>query len=94
MLIVAIEDKLSETVATKVAKHVFGKDVDLKPIVGNGFGSLKKKLPAFRNASRQYPVWLLTDLDQWPCPLALIDEWTAGMDLPEALCFRVAVEQT
>ena len=93
MLIVAIEDKLSEAVAKKVARHVLGKDVDLRSIVGNGFGSLRRKLPSFRDASRQYPVWLLTDLDRWPCPAALISEWTGGIVLPATLSFRVAVRE-
>jgi hypothetical protein len=93
MLIVAIEDRLSEVVAKKVAKHVLGDGVFLKSIVGNGFGSLRRKLPSFRNASHQYPVWLLTDLDRWPCPVALINEWTAGIALPANLSFRVAVRE-
>jgi hypothetical protein len=93
MLIVAIEDRLSEAVATKVAKHVLGEEVFLKSIVGNGFGSLRRKLPNFRNASRQYPVWLLTDLDRWPCPVALINEWTGGAALPANFSLRVAVRE-
>jgi hypothetical protein len=93
MLIVAIEDKLSEAVATKIAKHVLGEGVFLKLIVGNGFGALRKKLPSFRSASRQYPVWLLTDLDRCACPMALINQWTGGTALPANFSFRVAVRE-
>lgn len=93
MLIIAVEDKLSEAIAKKTARHVFGGGVHLQPIVGNGFGSLRKKLPSFRNASHQYPLWLLTDLDRWPCPATLIGQWTGGQALPANFSFRVAVRE-
>jgi hypothetical protein len=93
MLIVAIEDRLSESVAMKVARHVLGESVAVRSVLCNGYGSLKRKLPSFRNASRQYPVWLLTDLDRWPCPAALINDWTGGAALPAKLSFRVAVRE-
>jgi hypothetical protein len=93
MLIVAIEDKLSETVAKKVAKHVLGKNTHLRTIVGNGFGNLRKKVPSFCEASRHYPVWLLTDLDRWGCPEVLIKNWLDGKSRPANFCFRVAVKE-
>lgn len=88
----AVEDDLSEWVARRVLSvrpleyavgAVFGK---------TGFGYLKKQAPAFNNAAKGSPFLLLADLDQYPCPAQLIEEWLGQPRHPH-LILRVAVRE-
>lgn len=40
-----------------------------------GFGALKRGMAKFREASKSLPHIVLTDLDRYPCPPALLDDW-------------------
>ncbi|MBB1093152.1 hypothetical protein HUU61_17920 [Rhodopseudomonas palustris] len=93
MLTIAVEDRISEAVAAKVANLVCGDKFGTQTIVGHGYGGLKKRMSAFRAIAQTRPVWLLTDLDRVLCPSVLITNWTGGTALPEKLCFRVAVRE-
>lgn len=57
-----------------------------------GFGALKKGMDKFREASRFLPHIVLTDLDRYPCPPALLDNWGATQ-LPANFLFRIAVRE-
>lgn len=90
-MILAIEDELSEAVGTKllsehglVATQILGKS-------GNGY--LRKKIDGFCQAARAYPVFILTDLDRLPCPVALLDEWMGQRNVPENMVLRIVVRE-
>ena len=57
-----------------------------------GFGRMRAQLPRYRNASRVYPHFLLTDLDRRPCAGALMADWAVRSEPPNFL-FRVAVRE-
>jgi len=57
-----------------------------------GFGYLKNRIKGFNQAAKGIPFLVLTDLDQSPCPPALIAEWLP-VDRQANLLFRVAVHQ-
>ena len=57
-----------------------------------GFGRMRARLPGYRNASHVYPHLLLTDLDAYACPSALMADWGVQSEPPRFL-FRVAVRE-
>lgn len=57
-----------------------------------GFGYLKKQSPAFNNMAKACPVLLLTDLDQRPCAMDLLEDWVKTPKHPDFL-LRVAVRE-
>lgn len=88
----AIEDDLSEAVLRKILNEreiVYHVGLVFKK---NGFGYLKKSCSAFNNMAKASPVLLLTDLDQNPCPPALIDDWLSQPRHPRFL-FRIAIHE-
>ncbi|NOY13259.1 MAG: DUF4276 family protein [Deltaproteobacteria bacterium] len=91
MLNVIVEDVLSEAVMQRLLSHV---GYTGKPTcrVMRGNTKIKKGLPKYVGASRFYPHIVLTDLDQYPCPPALIENWNIGT-LPETMLFRVVVRE-
>jgi hypothetical protein len=93
MLTIAVEDQLSEAVAAKLVNFMFGEKAISQTIIRNGYGGLKRRMPAFRKIAQHNPVWLLTDLDRAQCPATLRSIWTGGEALPKKFCFRVAVRE-
>lgn len=92
-LYLVTEDALSECVAEKV---VAGANQNLNIAVrmgrkGNGY--LRERLPKLVGLSEATPVFMLTDLDRVECAPTLIEDWTAGHDLPPSLLLRVAVRE-
>lgn len=91
---IAVEDELSGAVAqtlltaSKANYHVGN-------IYGRGgFGYLKKTCSGWNNAARGIPFLLLTDLDDHPCPSALIDSWLGDKKKKHPnLLFRIAVKE-
>lgn len=88
----AVEDQLSSEVARRVlasrparysVKTVYDK---------GGFGYLKRQATAFNNAAKGAPFFLLTDLDTYECPPALIKAWLEKPKHPHFL-LRVAVRE-
>ncbi len=89
----ATEDALSEAVAETMLRQSGGHVVHTR-LRRNGFGYLKSKIGALNQmAHTVMPVLLVTDLDQWRCPPALIADWLPGGPDP-CLLFRVAVRET
>lgn len=90
---IATEDALGEALALKilqaVAPHV---ELGLK-FRRNGNSYLKQKLPSFRQMAVREPILILTDLDNLPCPVALIQNWSGEHPFPENLLLRVAVQE-
>ena len=88
----AVEDTLSETVLRTLLRQS-GRDFAVGTCYQrNGFGFLKKTIWGFNQAAKGIPFLVLTDLDQCPCPPALIAEW---LPVPKHsnLLFRVAVHE-
>ena len=86
----AVEDVLSDAVATKILESCGFKIETRLRQRGNTY--LKQKAPELnRAAARDRPVFLLTDLDSpTNCPLDLIQSWIKGSPKP-GFFFRVAV---
>ena len=89
-VILAVEDRLSEAVATKILHH-YGIEISRKTgYKGNSY--LKQKAQSFNaSAYEACGVFMLTDLDSpQDCPPNLIRSWIKGSLNPMFL-FRVAV---
>lgn len=86
----AVEDVLSDAVATKILESC-GFEIAAR-LRQRGNTYLKEKAPELnRAAARDRPVFLLTDLDSPKnCPLDLIQSWIKGSPKP-GFFFRVAV---
>lgn len=88
----AIEDVLSEAVLRRLLGHV-DRDYAIGVAYGRaGFGYLKNTIHGWNRAARGVPFIVLTDLDQYSCPPALIGEWLAEPKSPNLL-LRVAVRE-
>lgn len=88
----AVEDQLSESVARRLLSYV-----DRNYAIGvaygrEGFGYLRKTITGWNRAAKGIPFMVITDLDRYPCPSALIREWLAEAQSPNLL-LRVAVRE-
>ena len=89
-IILAVEDRLSDTVATKILGH-FGIKIERKTgYKGNSY--LQQKAQSFNEAAyEECGIFILTDLDSIQnCPPRLIQSWIKG-SLNPRFFFRVAV---
>lgn len=91
-LTLATEDALSEAVSERIlANHptvLVGSRVRRG---GNGY--LRSRMSAWREIARHAPVLVLTDLDKFPCPPALLADWLGSLACPAGLILRVAVRE-
>ena len=88
-VVLAVEDRLSDAVATKILEE-FGVEI-VKRIGYQGKSYLERKTPEFNRAANGVTVFMLTDLDSpQDCPPRLIRSWIRGALNPR-FCFRVAV---
>ena len=93
-IFLAIEDILSEAVATKLLEFSgLGFQIQ-QSFRKQGNGYLKSNMDKFRNIAKTTPVLLLTDLDKEDCAPILIRRWLGNKTVPRALLFRVAVRET
>lgn len=90
-LVIAVEDELSGAVMEKLIAFL-GRSFAIRVVNARGYGTLKKGMNKFREASRVLPHIVLTDLDRYPCPPVLLDDWGARQ-LPANLLFRIAVRE-
>ena len=89
---IAVEDALSETVVRRLLDYA-----DRGYAVGvaygrRGYGYLRGTIRGWNRAARGVPFVVLTDLDRYPCPPALIREWLPEPQSPN-LVLRVAVRE-
>ena len=91
-LLRAVEDELSAAVMCKLAQATGRGFVITRIMNARGCGQLKAGMAKFRTACHVLPHVVLTDLDQYPCPPALIAAWKAKA-LPPRLLLRVAVRE-
>ena len=88
-VILAVEDRLSDAVATKILGK-FGVEI-VERIGSQGKSHLERKTPEFNRAANSLTVFMLTDLDTpRECPPGLIRSWIKGPINPRFF-FRVAV---
>ena len=89
-VLLAVEDKLSEAVATKILNKL-GFEI-VRTIGHQGNDYLKQKAKGLnRNARKPYNIFMLTDLDSpKKCPPQLIQSWVGG-PLNFGFFLRVAV---
>ena len=88
-VILAVEDRLSDAVATKILEK-FGLEI-VKRIGFRGKSDLERKTPELNRAARGITVFMLTDLDSpRDCPPRLVRSWIRGPLNPKFF-FRVAV---
>lgn len=89
-VLLAVEDKLSEAVATKILNKL-GFEI-VRTIGHQGNDYLKQKAKGLnRNARKPYNIFMLTDLDSpKKCPPQLIQSWIGG-PLNFGFFLRVAV---
>lgn len=88
----AIEDELSEAALRRLLSHA-----DRGYAVGvahghSGFGYLRSTIAGWNSAAKGMPFIVLTDLDEYPCPTALISDWLHVPRNPNLL-LRVAVRE-
>jgi|SRR5579871_1276874 len=88
----AVEDELSDVVLRRLLEHS-GRPYAIGTTFGlRGFGYLRSTISGWNQAAAGRPFIVLTDLDQYPCVPALINEWMAGSQHPN-LILRVAVRE-
>lgn len=91
---VAVEDKLSEAVATRLILECTNHEP--YTVLGKrGNGHLRQNLKNYCEIAKHYPLLLVTDLDRSACVVELIAEWkeSVNVEFPENLLFRVAVTE-
>ena len=76
-VILAVEDKLSEAVSTKILE---GLGIDISQRLGlKGKGYLQSKAASLNQTAKGFPVFMLTDQDApSQCPPQLVQAWTKG----------------
>lgn len=88
---IVIEDVLSEAVMQRLLVRAgYAGNVTYRIIRGND--QIKKNVLKYKGASRVVPHIVLTDLDRYPCPPALLDAWGVG-ELPSTMLLRIAVRE-
>ncbi len=88
----AVEDALSESIIRHLLEHA-NRHYAIGTAYGRaGFGYLQATIRGWNSAARGTPFIVVTDLDQHPCPPALIASWLPGGRHPN-LIFQVAVRE-
>jgi hypothetical protein len=86
------EDSISEFTMLKLLAS-FGKKFYIGfSYPGNGFGYIKANINGFNRAASSTPFFVLTDLDEYDCPVSLINDWLK-MPKNRNLVFRIAVRE-
>jgi len=91
-LTLVYEDDLSESVMIRILKNFPEKYEIAGNYSGNGFGYLKTNIKGFNQASVVNPHFLLTDLDNYECPMELRNDWF-HFELSPNFIFRIAVRE-
>lgn len=86
------EDALCLALLQRLVSHVDGGLQEFLSVVEGGSQKVRASVPRYRNACKQVPHLVLTDLDDWPCPSSLLAEWGLARS-PASLIFRVAVRE-
>lgn len=91
-IVVAVEDELSGEVMRRLIA-ASGRNFAIDRLINTrGNGQIKAGINKFKSACHAVPHVILTDLDKYSCPLALLQAWKA-IRLPPQLLFRIAVRE-
>lgn len=71
----AVEDPLTESLFGKILASIPTQYAVRTIYNAGGYGYLKTRVNGFNRAARGIPFLVGTDLDQYECPPALIDDW-------------------
>ena len=93
MIILAVEDDLSESVARKLLCEAGYDNSQIRCTGKRGFGALHTKLGDLLAASKKFLVLLLVDLDLRACAPTLVSSWLGKREVPQTFLFRVAVRE-
>jgi Domain of unknown function (DUF4276) len=93
MVLLAVEDDLSESVARKLFCDAGYNDADIRCLAKRGFGHLQTKLKELLSTASAFTVLLLVDLDNRRCAPSLIADWMGRKIAPPRFMFRVAVRE-
>ena len=91
-IVVVVEDELSGVVMRRLIADSRRNFVIDRLINMRGNSKVKAGIKKFKSASHGLPHVILTDLDSYSCPLALLQNWKA-VHLPPQLLFRIAVRE-
>jgi hypothetical protein len=86
------EDEISEFTMIKILDSFGDKYYCGISYPGHGFGYIKSNINGFNQAAVATPFFVLTDLDNYNCPLELINDWLTHPPKPN-LIFRIAVRE-
>ncbi|PKN22589.1 MAG: hypothetical protein CVU24_16435 [Betaproteobacteria bacterium HGW-Betaproteobacteria-18] len=88
---IIIEDILSEAVMKRLLAYVkYAGNTTYRCTCGNG--KIKANVDKYKAASRVVPHIILTDLDRYLCPSALLAAWGVS-NLPPTMLLRIAVRE-
>lgn len=88
---IVIEDVLSEVVMRRLLMQLGYMGMTTYRVT-RGNGNIKANVEKYKGASQVVPHIVLTDLDRYPCPPALLDAWNVG-SLPPTMLLRIAVRE-
>ncbi|HRI28022.1 MAG TPA: DUF4276 family protein [Chitinophagales bacterium] len=86
------EDAISEFTMMKLLDSFASKYYIHNTYPANGYGYIKSNINGFNQASIATPFFVLTDLDNYPCPPELILDWITAPLHPNFI-FRIAVKE-
>lgn len=90
---IATEDELSEAVGSRLLSDVLPEFTIIQKLRRQGNGYLKSRSRNFNSMALRHPVFLITDLDNYPCAGQLINNWFRDLPVNPNLKFRVAVRE-
>ena len=91
-IVVVVEDELSGVVMRRLIADSRRNFVIDRLINMRGNSQIKAGIKKFKAASHALPHVILTDLDSYSCPPALLQNWKA-VHLPPQFLFRIAVRE-
>ncbi|MCC5931299.1 MAG: DUF4276 family protein [Cyclobacteriaceae bacterium] len=89
---IVFEDVVSEFLMYAVLESFENKFHVVNSYHGNGYGYIKKNIDGFNQASAAIPFFVLTDLDNYICPTALMTDWFKN-PMHQNLIFRIAIRE-
>lgn len=94
LVTLATEDALSEAIGRRLLAESPLASAHVLSHRRNGFGYLRSQMDSWREMAGWHVVLLVTDLDTFACPPALIQDWSGRRQgLPDNLLLRVAVRE-
>ena len=86
------EDRLCQAVMHRLLQHSGRNFCVVLARIEGGIGKIQQSIPKYCNACRATPHVILADLDQEPCPSALLAKWKLT-HMPTSLLIRFAIRE-